>query len=258
MKSPDFERFLVLISQEIHRALAPTGTLRAGINLSNFLLVSGRDVDGAPVGVSPDLARHIARILDVPCQFVTFDTPGELADAAADDLWDIGNIAHEPDRALLIDFSQPYVLIDAHFLVQSSSHLIRNEEIDQKGISIAAFDRSAYELWLKDNLQHASLVATNSIQHSHDLFMRGEVDVLASLKPRLLKDLDIDHHRLIEPRFTAIKQAVGIKKTDPAVLRFLNNLISTFIQEGFIAASLSAHGVADKLTIPELTKTQIE
>ena len=89
MKSPDFERFLVLISQEIHRALAPTGTLRAGINLSNFLLVSGRNADGTPAGVSPDLARHIARVLDVHCQFVTFDTPGELADAAA------GALSHE-------------------------------------------------------------------------------------------------------------------------------------------------------------------
>ena len=253
MKSPDFERFLVLISQEIHRALAPTGTLRAGINLSNFLLVSGRNADGTPAGVSPDLARHIARVLDVHCQFVTFDTPGELADAAADDLWDIGNIAHEPDRALLIDFSQPYVLIDAHFLVRSGSNLTRNDEIDQKGISIAAFDRSAYELWLKDNLQHAKLIAANSIQHSHDLFMRGEVDVLASLKPRLQKDLDTDLHRLIEPRFTAIKQAVGIKKTDLGVLQFLNNLIATFIHNGFIAASLKAHGVADKLSIPEPT-----
>ena len=257
MKSPDFERFLVLISQEIHRALAPTGTLRAAINLSNFLLVSGRNADGTPAGVSPDLARHIARVLDVHCQFVTFDTPGELADAAADDLWDIGNIAHEPDRALLIDFSQPYVLIDAHFLVRSGSNLTRNEEIDQKGIRIAAFNRSAYELWLKDNLQHASLIAANSIQHSHDLFMRGEVDVLASLKPRLQKDLDTDQHRLIEPRFTAIKQAVGIKKTDPGVLQFLNNLIATFIHNGFIAASLEAHGVADKLSIPEPTFPKI-
>ena len=104
--------------------------------------------------------------------------------------------------------------------MQSSSHLTRNEEIDQKGISIAAFDRSAYELWLKDNLQHASLVTANSIQHSHDLFMRGEVDVLASLKPRLQKDLDTDQYRLIEPRFTAIKQAVGIKKLIQLIYNF--------------------------------------
>ena len=244
-----------MISQEIRRALAPTGTLRAGINLSNFLLVSGRNADGAPAGVSPDLARRIAGILDVPCQFVAFDTPGELADAVADDLWDIGNIAHEPDRARLIDFSQPYVLIDAHFLVRSYSKLANIDDIDQKGISIAAFDRSAYDLWLRDNLRYASIIAANSIQHSHDLFMGGEVDVLASLRPRLQKDLDTDQHRLIEPRFTAIKQTVGIKKTDPIVLQFLNDLIANAIHDGFIAASLAAHEVADKLSLPEISKT---
>ena len=237
-------------SQRLRDALAPTGTLRAGLNLSNFLLVSGQNSDGTPAGVSPDLARHIAAALDVPCEFVAFETPGQLADAAADDVWDIGNIAHEPDRARLIDFSQPYVLIDAHFLVRADSTLTSNADIDQKDVKIAAFDRSAYDLWLKDNLRHASLIAADSIQHSHDLFLRGEVDVLASLKPRLQMELDTDRHRMIAPRFTAIKQAVGIKKTDPAVLQFLNDLIATAIQDGFIAASLATHGVADKLSLP--------
>jgi len=239
-----------LISQEIRKALAPTGVLRTGINLSNFLLVSGHNADGTPAGVSPDLARHIARVLDVPCEFVAFETPSQLADAAENDVWDIGNIAHEPDRARLIDFSRPYVLIDAHFLVHADSAFTGNADIDQKDVSIAAFNRSAYDLWLKDNLCHASLIAADSIQHSHDLFLRGEVDVLASLKPRLQMELDTGQHRLIEPRFTTIKQAVGIKKTDPAVLQFLNDLIATAIQDGFIAASLAAHGVADKLSLP--------
>ena len=237
-------------SQRLRDALAPTGTLRAGLNLSNFLLVSGQNSDGTPAGVSPDLARHIATALGVSCEFVAFETPGQLADAAADNVWDIGNIAHEPDRARLIDFSQPYVLIDAHFLVRTDSAFTSNADIDRKGVSIAAFDRSAYDLWLKDNLRHASLIAADSIQHSHDLFLRGEADVLASLKPSLQMELNTGQHRLVEPRFTAIKQAVGIKKTDPAVLQFLNDLIVAAIQDGFIAASLAAHGVADKLSLP--------
>lgn len=199
-----------MINQRLRDALAPTGTLRAGINLSNFLLVSGQNTDGTPAGVSPDLARHIAAILDVPCQFVAFETPGQLADAATDDLWDICNIAHEPERARLMDFSQPYVLIDAHFLVRA-----------------------------------------DSIEQSHDLFLRGKADVLASLKPRLQMELAAGQHRMIAPRFTAIKQAVGIKKTDPAVLQFLNDLIAATIKDGFIETSLAAHGVADKLSLPE-------
>jgi polar amino acid transport system substrate-binding protein len=242
---------LALIRQEIRKALAPTGVLRTGINLSNFLLVSGQNADGTPAGVSPDLARHIAAALDVPCEFVLFETPGQLADAVADDVWDICNIAHEPDRARQIDFSQPYVLIDANFLVRTESAFTSNEEIDQKDVKIIAFYRSAYDLWLRDNLQHASLVAADSIQHSHDMFLRGEADVLASLKPRLKMELDTDRHRMIAPRFTAIKQAVGIKKTDPAVLQFLNDLINDAIENGFIEASLAAHGVDDKLSLPD-------
>ena len=240
-----------MIRQEIRKALAPTGVLRTGINLSNFLLVSGQNADGTPAGVSPDLTRHIAAALDVPCEFVLFETPGQLADAVADDVWDICNIAHEPDRARQIDFSQPYVLIDANFLVRTESAFTSNEDIDQNDVKIIAFYRSAYDLWLRDNLQHASLVAADSIQHSHDMFLRGEADVLASLKPRLQMELDTDRHRIIAPRFTAIKQAVGIKKTDPAVLQFLNDLINDAIENGFIEASLAAHGVDDKLSLPE-------
>ena len=241
---------MALTSQRLRDALAPTGTLRAGINLSNFLLVSGQLADGTPAGVSPDLARHIAAVLDVPCEFVVFETPGQLADAAADDVWDICNIAHEPDRARQIDFSQPYVLIDANFLVRADSAFTSNEDIDQKDVKIAAFYRSAYDLWLRDNLRHASLLAADSIQHSHDLFLRGEADVLASLKPRLQTELATGQHRMIAPRFTAIKQAVGIKKMDPAVLQFLNDLIAAAIENGFIEASLAAHGVDDKLSLP--------
>jgi len=240
-----------LIRQKIRKALAPTGVLRTGINLSNFLLVSGQNADGTPTGVSPDLARHIAAALEVPCEFVLFETPGQLADAVTDDVWDICNIAHEPDRARQIDFSQPYVLIDANFLVRTDSAFTRNEDIDQNDVKIIAFYRSAYDLWLRDNLQHASLVAADSIQHSHDMFLRGEADVLASLKPRLQMELDTDRHCIIAPRFTAIKQAVGIKKTDPAVLQFLNDLINDAIENGFIEASLAAHGVDDKLSLPE-------
>jgi polar amino acid transport system substrate-binding protein len=242
---------LALISKRLRDALAPTGTLRAGLNLSNFLLVSGQNADGTPAGVSPDLARHIAAALEVPCEFVLFETPGQLADAVADDVWDICNIAHEPDRARQIDFSQPYVLIDANFLVRTDSAFTSNEDIDQNDVKIIAFYRSAYDLWLRDNLQHASLVAADSIQHSHDMFLRGEADVLASLKPRLQMELDTDRHRIIAPRFTAIKQAIGIKKTDPAILQFLNDLINGAIANGFIEASLSAHGVDDKLSLPE-------
>ena len=125
------------MDKAIKDALAPRGVLRAGINLSNFLLVSGKLLDGSPEGISPDLAKRIAEEIDVPCQFVPFDRPGELADAVDMDLWDIGNIAFETDRAQTIDFSIPYVLIDANFLVSKDAAFATNAEVDKVGLNEA-------------------------------------------------------------------------------------------------------------------------
>ena len=44
------------MSPDVLADLAPTGVLRAGINLSNFLLVTGRRPTGDPEGIAPDLA----------------------------------------------------------------------------------------------------------------------------------------------------------------------------------------------------------
>ena len=48
------------MTPEIVAQLAPTGVLRAAINMGNFLLVTGRTPDGEPDGVSPEMAREIA------------------------------------------------------------------------------------------------------------------------------------------------------------------------------------------------------
>ena len=57
-------------------ALAPGGTLRAAINLSNFLLVTGTTAAGAPDGVSPDMARELARRLGADIELTSVPVAG--------------------------------------------------------------------------------------------------------------------------------------------------------------------------------------
>jgi polar amino acid transport system substrate-binding protein len=99
------------MSPEVLAQLAPTGVLRAAINLSNFLLVSGRTETGDPAGVAPDMARAIADRLGVAVRYVPYPSPGVLADAALAGVWDVGLIGAEPQRAANIAFSPPYVEI---------------------------------------------------------------------------------------------------------------------------------------------------
>jgi polar amino acid transport system substrate-binding protein len=137
--------------------MAPTGTLRVALNMINFLLISGKNSEGVPVGVAPDLARTIAERIGVPLQLIQYGSPGELADDADKNVWDIGLIGAEPVRAQKIDFSTAYVEIEATYLVPPGSSLKHASEVDRPGNRIAVSARSAYDLWLTRNIQHAQL-----------------------------------------------------------------------------------------------------
>src|SRR5260370_35101580 len=107
--------------QEVVSELAPTGVLRAAINMGNFLLVTGRTPSGDPEGVAPDMAREIASRLAVPVAYVPYARPGELADAAGTGVWDIGLIGAEPQRAAKIAFTPAYVEIEATYLAPAGA-----------------------------------------------------------------------------------------------------------------------------------------
>ena len=241
------------MDKNIFKTLLPKGILRAGINMSNFLLVTGKKANGSPDGVSPDLVKQIALDLKVNYELIPFDRPGELADAVNDDIWDIGNIAYEPERANTISFTNPYVLIDANFLIKKNSELKTNKDIDKTGVSIVVAERSAYDLWLTDNLTNAKIIRVSSIQESHDVFNSNKVDVLAGLKPKLLDEVSFNNSVMIinEP-FTFVKQSVGFKKGETEVIDFLNNLILKYLKSGVINNLLKKHNVQKKLSLPKI------
>ena len=224
--------------------LAPTGTLRAGINMSNFLLVRGGLVDGVPVGVSPDLARAIATRLGVPIQLVPYPSPGVLADDAGKGVWDIGLIGAEPARARTIDFTPAYAEIQSTYLVPAGSPIHSIAEVDRPGVRIAVSARSAYDLWREANIQHATLVRAEGLGASFDLFVAEKLDVLAGLRPRLITDVTrLPGARILDGQFAAVQQAVGTAKGNASALAFLQGFIAEAKASGLIAELIARHKV---------------
>jgi polar amino acid transport system substrate-binding protein len=239
------------MSPEILKQLAPTGTLRAGINLGNFLLVTGKSPSGDPEGVAPDMARAIAGRLGVKLKLVPFKTPGELADAAGSDVWDIGLIGAEPARAERIAFSAAYVEIEATYLVPAGSALRTIAEVDRPGIRIAVSARSAYDLWLVRNIKQAQLVHADGIDAAFNLFVNDKLEALASLRPRLLTDVvKLPGARILDGQFTAVQQAVGTAKTNVAGAAFLRGFVEEAKASGFIASLIARHHVAGLSVAP--------
>ena len=140
------------MDKEIQSELSSNGILRAAINMSNFLLVTDKTKDGIPIGVSPDMAKELANKLDLQLKLIPYDTPGEIADDAENDNWDICNIGAEPQRAEKINFSAAYAEIQATYLIPPNSKLQNISEVDIAGNKIAVASRTAYGLWLERNI----------------------------------------------------------------------------------------------------------
>ncbi len=244
------------VSADVVSQLAPTGVLRAGINLSNFLLVTGRSDAGDPVGVSPDMAAEIAKRLDVPLVLVPFESPGLVADAVGTGQWDIGLIGAEPQRAETIRFSPAYVEIEATYLVPAGSPIRTIDDVDRPGVRVAVSERSAYGLWLQRNLAHATLVPGGSIDGSFDAFVSGRLEVLAGLRTRLLKDARaLAGSRILDGRFSAVQQAIGTAHGNDAAATFLEDFVESAKASGLVASLIAKHRV-DGLSVAQPAPAQ--
>jgi polar amino acid transport system substrate-binding protein len=224
--------------------LAPTGVLRAGINMSNFLLVSARDAEGGPVGVAPDMAAAVAERLGVPVRYVPYPRPGELADAAGTGAWDIGLIGAEPQRAEKIAFTTAYCEIEATYLVPPGSPITALEEVDRPGTRIGVAARAAYDLWLERNIRQASLHRAPSLDGSFELFLAEKLDALAGLRPKLIEEAArLPGSRILPGRFMAVQQAIGTARANAAGAAFLEAFVTEAKASGLVARLIAKHGV---------------
>lgn len=232
------------MTSDIIAEIAPHGVLRAGINLSNFLLVTGRDEHGSPVGVAPDMARAVAERLGVPLRLVPYARPGILADACGTDAWDIGLIGAEPQRAETIAFTAAYAEIEATFLVPAGSPITALDEVDRPGVRIASTARAAYDLWLERNIRHAALVHAQSIDDAFALFREQGLEALAGLRPRLIADhAALPGSRILEGSFMTVQQAIGTAKRNTRAAAFLRDFVEEAKRSGLVARLIAKHGV---------------
>ncbi|TCZ62958.1 transporter substrate-binding domain-containing protein [Roseicella aquatilis] len=233
------------MSPEIVSQLAPTGVLRAGINMGNFLLVTGRTPEGDPDGVSPDMARTIAARLGVPVQLVPFARPNEIADAAGTGAWDIALIGAEPQRAAKIAFTPAYCEIEATYLVPPGSPITDLEQVDRPGIRIVSSAGAAYTLWLERNIKQAQLVLVpGGGAAAFQKFLDETQEVHAGLRPGLLSDAEkLPGARILDGKFMAVQQAIGTARENEAGAAWLRGFVEEAKAGGLVAQLIDKHRV---------------
>jgi polar amino acid transport system substrate-binding protein len=238
---------MATVSPDVVKSLAPTGTLRAGINLGNIVLAQTLP-NGQLGGVTVELARELGRRLNVPVELKPFDAAGKSFEAMKAGSLDIVFLAIEPVRAAEVEFSAPYVIIEGVYMVPKDSPIKSVAEVDREGVRIAVNKASAYDLFLTRSLKHAKLVRGES---GVDVFVNEKLDVVAGVKQPIVAYAKTNPNvRVIDERFMEIRQAMGTVKGRDKGARYLHGFIEEMKASGFVADALKRSNQPDAEVAP--------
>ena len=224
---------------------APTGQLRASINLGNPLLANRDPATGQPVGVSIDLAHELARQLGTSLELLVFDGAAKSVDAVTREEADIGFFAIDPLRGAGLHFTAPYILIEGSYLVRQASPLQDTGQVDAAGHRVAVGQGSAYDLFLTRELTRAQVFRGEGAAGAIAVFEMQKLDALAGIRLMLeaeaAKNPDL---RMLPGHFMLIQQAMGCPKTrSDAVATALRSFVERMKSSGFVADAMKRHGI---------------
>ena len=236
----------------VSQQLAPTGTLRAVINLGNPILARKDPATGQVAGVSVDLAHALAQQLKVPLTLIPVTSAGQSVEVVTRGQADVGFFAIDPVRGQGIAFTPPYVVIEGSYLVKQDSPLLRNEQVDQASHRVVVGLGSAYDLFLTRALKQAQVVRAPTSPQVVSFFMAGAYDVAAGVKQQLEADAQqTPGVRLLPGHFMLIEQAMGQPKDrSPQAREALSRFVAEMKASGFVRDSLQRHRIEGAMIAP--------
>ena len=221
--------------------LAPTGKLRAAINLGNGVLAQKDPASSEPKGITPDLARELAKRLGVPLEMVVFESAGKVFDGAKTGAWDVAFIAIEPVRTAEIEFTAPYVIIEGTYMVPMNSPLKTVTDVDRPGVRIAVGRGAAYDLYLTRTLKDATLIRAEGGGGSAliEAFVTEKLEAAAGVRQALEAYAKTHPEVMVmQGKFMEIRQAMGAPKGRTAGAKYLSAFVEDMKTSGFVADAL--------------------
>lgn len=211
--------------------LAPTGALRAAINLSNPVLAHGTPED--PGGLTVDLAREIASRLGVPCELTCVDAARKSFDLMVSGAADLCFLAIDPRRAEQVTFTSAYLIIEGVYVVAQDSPLRTPADVDREGVRVGVKEGSAYDLHLSRELQHAQVVRG---AEGTTVFLEKGLEAGAGIRQPVAELVaGRDDLRVIDEAFMQIRQAVGVPRgRSQAATDWLDHTVAELVASGFV------------------------
>jgi polar amino acid transport system substrate-binding protein len=226
------------------RDVAPTGTLRVTFLGGNPTQGKVDPKTGAVSGPVRELSDELARRLGVPLVITPSTGVPAILESLKAGTADIGFAAVDPTRATEVDFSQPYLLGWASYLVPVASTLHGSKEVDRTGIRVAANAGDSPDLFLARDLKNATLTHLKNLDEVLAALVNGEIAAYATNRQRLLQIAAGDSRfRVLDDNFFAVEQAIAVPKGRTAALAAVNRFLEDAKSSGLVTAAIGHAGL---------------
>jgi polar amino acid transport system substrate-binding protein len=224
--------------------LVQAGKLRVGLGIVAPHWAVKDQKTGELRGVAVDVARALASRLGIELATVEYPSPPGVLEGLKVGAWDVGFLAIDPSRAAVVDFSPPYLQIDATYLVKEGSAIRNVADADQPAMRIAVTRKSVEEIVLSRSLKRAELRGVDTIAAGFELLRAGNADVLAAPRPALLQfSSRLPDSRVLEDRFYVAFGAMAVPKGQTERLAYITEFVEEAKASGVVQRAIERAGV---------------
>ena len=230
------------------KELIPTGKLRAGIVFAPApgALFVVKDADGAPRGVTVDLANALARRLGVDVEFMVAPNTGLLTDALAAGDIDVSFMPMDDERRKRIDFGPPYFLVESTYMTTDASGITAVESVDRHGVRVVGIANTTTIRAAGRSLKNTNIVAAPSIDEAMAMMKNGQADAFAlsrdSLPPYVAQ---VPGSRIVEGGFQQTGIAIAVPKGRAEALATVTAFMNEAKASGLVRRAFDRAGLKD-------------
>jgi len=238
-------------TQEEKQALAPTGKLRVGFISGSPIHATKDAASGEFKGVAVDLGKELARRIGVPFEPVAYSSVPALITGAKTGQWDVATMGISTERALLVDFTAPYMEVEFSYLVPKGSPISTLSDVDRPGIRIGVVEKASPDVYLTGTLRSATLVRASTIAGMVESLRAGRADVLFGTKAGMLSQAEkLAGSRVLEGRSGGEETGMAIPKRRDLSAAYVSKFVESAKSEGLVTAAIERAALRGVVVAP--------
>jgi polar amino acid transport system substrate-binding protein len=225
---------LCIGASSVLKAEDSTKALRVGMELS-YPPFEMTDAQGAPTGISVEIAQALGKYLGRPVEIVNIPFDGLIPSLRTGKIdLILSSMTATDERRKTIDFSEPYLTTGLCLLVSARSSVQKFEDLDEPGRTVVVKQGTTGHLFATKELRKAKVRVLDQetscvlevAQGRAEVFIYDQMSVYSNWKKN-----EGTTRPILKP-FREEHWAVGIRKGNDELRRQVNDFLRVFAGEG--------------------------